>query len=239
MAPGYRLAFNTKAFPPLEPAMASIEPVQSDATCWKDSGALHANADITCHGALIKLHPQQYEKIWKSEGGGSYYEEIVVEIFPYDSKNGEGKIPVKAVALTAGKHNRLRSDWCPSVRYMKLLCQGAAELGLQKHYRDWLESHPVDHVPWIVKKVTIYNLALSIMLQSVLHTPVLMRFLPWLLGLVYVPSTRPRIQRLMSEFAMVYILLPGSTLGFLVRSFMYMAGIPPHPWLKSVEGTSS
>jgi hypothetical protein len=128
MAPGYRLAFNTKAFPPLEPAMASIEPVQSDATCWKDSGALHANADITCHGALIKLHPQQNEKIWKSEGGNSYYEETVVEVFPYDSKNGEGRRPVQAVALTAVNRHKLRRDWCPSVRYMKLLREGAAEL---------------------------------------------------------------------------------------------------------------
>ncbi len=55
---------------------------------------------------------------------------------------------------------------------------------------------------------------------------------------VYVPSTRPRIQRLMSEFAMVYILLPGSMLGFLVRNFMYIADLPPHPLLKNVELSS-
>jgi hypothetical protein len=218
--------------------MASIEPVQSDVTCWKDSGALKANADITCHGALIQLHPQQYEKIWKSEGGGvrgQSYEETVVEVFPYSTKYGEDRRPVKAVALTVRKHNRLRRDWCPSVRYMTLLRLGAAELGLQKHYRDWLEAHPVDHVPWIVKKVAIYNLALSLMLQSVLQTPILLRFLPWLLGQFYIPSTRPRIQRLLSEFAMMYLLIPGSIFGFIVRNFMYIADIPPHPLLKNME----
>jgi hypothetical protein len=50
--PGYRLAFNLRGFPPLEPAMGGIEP----------------DATSTLHGALIQLDAVEYEKIWLSEG---------------------------------------------------------------------------------------------------------------------------------------------------------------------------
>ena len=61
----YRLAFNLRMFPPLEPAMASIE----------------ASAGESCEGALYTLTPQGYEELWRSEGGAMDrpgYEELVV-----------------------------------------------------------------------------------------------------------------------------------------------------------------
>ena len=51
---GYRLAMNLFAFPPFEPAMASIEPCEGDA----------------CEGALYELARADYERLWVSEGGG-------------------------------------------------------------------------------------------------------------------------------------------------------------------------
>lgn len=101
-APGYRLAFNSRTFPPLEPAMASIEPIlPQDSSCWTQCGALHPNADNSCHGALVQSNPDQYAKLWRSEGGGTNaqtYEEIVVTVYPYynvdDSNSNNKKEPV-------------------------------------------------------------------------------------------------------------------------------------------------
>ena len=64
---GYRLAFNMRMFPPLEPAMASIEPCPGS----------------VCEGALIEMDVESYEALWRSEGGGmarSPYEEVVVPV---------------------------------------------------------------------------------------------------------------------------------------------------------------
>lgn len=59
-------------------------------------------------------------------------------------------------------------------------------------------------------------------------------FFSWLLGQLYVPSTRPKIQRLMSEFAAVFILLPG----WLSCSQCHAHDWQPlHPFLNCVEGT--
>lgn len=243
-APGYRLAFNSRTFPPLEPAMASIEPIlPQDSSCWTQCGALHPNADNSCHGALVQLNPDQYAKLWRSEGGGTNaqtYEEIVVTVYPYynvdDSNSNNKKEPVRAIALRVRQHNRLRQDMCPSVRYMTLLCQGAAELGLQEHYQQWLLDHPVQPVlSWMVHKLSLYNLVVYMMSRTILKRPSITRFLPWLLSAVYVPSTRPRPQRLLSNIATVYILIPGFLVGFVVRNYMHLAGIPPHPILKLLE----
>ena len=61
----HRLAFNLRMFPPLEPAMASIE----------------ASTGDCCEGALYTLTSQGYEELWRSEGGAMErpgYEELVV-----------------------------------------------------------------------------------------------------------------------------------------------------------------
>jgi hypothetical protein len=63
-ASNYRLAFNLRGFPPLEPAMAGIEPCP----------------DSSCHGSLIEFTPDNYHKLWLSEGGGQprpSYEQVV------------------------------------------------------------------------------------------------------------------------------------------------------------------
>ena len=61
----YRLAFNLKGFPPLEPGMGSIEPVK-DSKISK-SKHLVAFEKSQCHGALVRVKAEDYEKIMRSE----------------------------------------------------------------------------------------------------------------------------------------------------------------------------
>jgi hypothetical protein len=49
----FRLAFNMRGFPPIEPAMGGISSAPGE----------------SCHGALIEMEAGEYEKIWISEGG--------------------------------------------------------------------------------------------------------------------------------------------------------------------------
>lgn len=115
-APDHRLAFNLRGFPPLEPAMAGIEPCLGS----------------TCHGALIEMLPLEYEKVWISEGGAVQrpsYEEVLVDVFSYATNSS-----VKAIALRAATHARLSKDLSPSRRYMGILIQGAEEVCCPYNY---------------------------------------------------------------------------------------------------------
>ena len=54
VARGHRLAFNMRMFPPLEPAMASIEPSEGE----------------QCEGgACIEMDMASFDALWRSEGG--------------------------------------------------------------------------------------------------------------------------------------------------------------------------
>ena len=86
---GHRLAFNMRGLPPLEPGMGALEPDDSE-------GAV-------CHGALCTMTAREYEKVWRSEGGGTAtpgYEEIIVRAQPYGSQQ-----TVAAIALRV--HGRM------------------------------------------------------------------------------------------------------------------------------------
>jgi len=163
----FRLAFNLKGIPPMEPAMGSIEPLpsffekdghnKSRQLRRIESRAFLAYDTNECHGALIKLSAHDYELVYKSEGGGrgalQGYEEIEVLCVPYD----KSKKPVKAVAYRTTEFGRLdqHRDVCPSKRYMNILRKGAAELGLEASYQKWLADHPVQDPSLFLKKVAI------------------------------------------------------------------------------------
>lgn len=79
----------------------------------------------------------EYEKVWLSEGGGAPnpgYEEIIVQAIPYNTTES-----VTAVALRARDFARLKTDACPSSRYMNILIEGAIELGLEGEYIEYLK----------------------------------------------------------------------------------------------------
>lgn len=222
--PDHRLAFNMRGFPPLEPGMGSLEPLDREG-----SEALHSYENEECHGALICLSADDYEKVYKSEGGGSGptqgYEEIIVTCIPYD----EDKPPVKAVAFRARDHVRLKKDPCPSLRYMKILREGARELKLKPCYQKWLADHPVQTTSMLLKKIAINNMICNMVIFSVIKSRIVSRIQSWLLFQVYVLPAEGCVKRIASEIASCAILFPGSCVGFFARPIMEMTGtMPPH-----------
>ena len=171
--PDYRLAFNLRALPPLEPAMGGLELLPS--ACVEQNGgvgndrAIHRKESLPlkayekqeCHGALIQLSAQDYNRVYTSEGGGSGategYEEIIVTCVPYDTSHP----PVQAVAYRARDHARLAQDYCPSKRYMEIIRKGALELGLKPCYQEWLAAHPVQETSKPLRKIAINSLVFT------------------------------------------------------------------------------
>lgn len=113
-AEGHRLAFNMRGFPPLEPAMASIERREGE----------------SCPGCVYECPRESYELLWRSEGGAmetSPYEEIVVPI-----TDDAGRVS-DAITLTTRPWARLPRDAPPSERYVKIIEAGARQLGFHVH----------------------------------------------------------------------------------------------------------
>lgn len=239
VVPNYRLAFSLRGFPPLEPGMGSLESVG-------DSGhkPILAYHKAECHGALVKLTPENYEKVMRSEGvdpkkmgqkGG--YDEIVVEAFPY----GTFRRPVQAVALRAKPQSRLSQDACPSARYMKILREGAEELGLKPCYQQFLADHPVQKLkPW-QKKQAFYNLLVVFSLSFRLKLRFLSRIQSRLLYLLYTRPGDGVLRQGFSETMTALVLLPGAILGFFIyRCLSFIGKAPPFVQrLKSLVGEDS
>lgn len=221
--PGYHLAFSLRGFPPLEPAMAALEHCDSSDTTTPWTECLF-NKKEGCHGALIQVTAKNYDKIWRSEGGGhanSGYKEVVVTAYPYDNKE-----PVQAVALFATDRVRLKHEICPSPRYMAIVCKGAEEAGLKAEYRECLDRYPVQKVPPWLRTIAVNNMFLMIRLGTVFKTRFFLRVQSWFLWTVFVPSTSSCwIKRNASNVACGLILFPGSLLGSIVRLRMYLFGI--------------
>jgi hypothetical protein len=230
----YRLAFNMRGFPPLEPGMGSLEPVVVDgdisSTTTFAARPLHPYKAPECHGALVRLSAEDYIKVMRSEGvptDNQGYEEIVVDAIPYDSSKkglwstlGQHR-PVKAVALRARTHVRLPIDPAPSQRYMKILREGAKELGLAPCYQDFLHQHPVAD-PWpLTRKIAVFNLIFTSKVAFQYKIRIISKIQSWFLWKVYVPpSNRNVVRKALHELATVLILLPGAIPGCLL--FLYM-----------------
>jgi hypothetical protein len=223
--PEYRLAFNMRGFPPIEPGMGSLEPVTAT------SQPLLAYEKAECHGALVRLTPENYEKVMRSEGVGNNmtkperqgYEEIVVQAYPY----GQCRKPVQAVALRARAHVRLTRDPCPSVRYMTILREGAKELGLKPCYQKFLAEHPVQELKKWQTKQALYNMLVTWTLSKTLNWSGLSQLQSKLLFLVYArPSSNPLV-RFLSDLLTALILLPGSIIGFLSYHTLRACGKTP------------
>jgi hypothetical protein len=203
----YRLAFNLMGFPPIEPAMAGIEPCEGS----------------ECHGSLARVTIDAYEKIWRSEGGGRpnpSYEEVVVDAIPY----GSG-VPVKAIVLRAAPHARLKKDGAPSERYMKIILEGARELGLRADYLARLEGIATAKVSRLLRFLCQFEVAfVSLMFR--LNFPSYFRYKARLLFAVWAPPTAGPLQRFLSEVAMATVLVPGAALGALVKLSYAIRGKP-------------
>ena len=248
----FRLAFNLKGIPPMEPAMGSIEPLpnyyekkddghddrrSSRQLRRTESKAFVAYETNECHGALIKLSAEDYESVYLSEGGGSGptqgYEEIEVTCVPYD----KSKKPVKAVAYRATEFGRVDQiqDFWPSKRYMGIIRSGAAELGLEASYQKWLADHPVQEPSLFLRKVSIN----SCIFMGVLHFGFNLHFIPRLQSVmlyqVLVPPTAPVWKQYLGELAAVIILFPSSLVGFTLRTILEKSGKTPPMVKKFLE----
>ena len=237
---GYRLAFNMRGLPPLEPGMGSLEPVTDDSS--DRAGALYPYSSNECHGALVQLNSEDYEKIMRSEGishqtnnqthadpSTTGYEEILVTAQPY----GKNRRPVLAVALRARPPSRLKRDPCPSKRYMQILRDGAKELGIDPIYQQWLNDHPVQMVPKIIQRIAIRNIIWTFFLA---RRKILSKFVPvnklqsWLLWQVYMPTTSQQksivshLSLLASHSITFLILFPGCILGTIMLEYLKITG---------------
>jgi hypothetical protein len=229
IVPNYRLAFSLRGFPPLEPAMGSLEAVGDSS-----HAPILAYHQPECHGALVKLTPKNYETLMRSEGidpnqtghrrrrGG--YDEIVVKAIPY----GPFRRPVLAVALRAKEQSRLSHDACPSARFMTILREGAQELGLKQCYQTFLAQHPTQELkPW-QKKQSFYNLIVVWSLAFRLNLRFLSQLQSRLLYLVYARPADGVFRQWLSQVLTALILLPGAIAGFLVYHFLTAIGkVPP------------
>lgn len=255
--PHYRLAFNMRAFPPLEPAMGSLEPLpgafeqvengsggadnvnKSARLTRTESKALKSYEREECHGALIQLSAEDYERVYRSEGGGTGplqgYEEILVTCVPYD----ESHPSVQAVAFRAREHVRLAQDPCPSKRYMGIIREGAKELGLKECYQKWLEDHPVQDPSKPFKKLAVNSMVFTITLSMGLKIRIISHVQSWMLFKVYVLPTEPKWKQIMGEVAASIILLPTACCGVVFRGLLEATGLMPpmlKRWVEGLEG---
>jgi len=220
--PNYRLAFNLRGFPPIEPGMGSLEPVDSSAR------AMLKYEPGECHGALIQLTPENYEKVMRSEGvgrgnGDDGYEEIIVDAYPY----GQAETPVKAVALRARDHVRLDFDPCPSARYMAILREGAEELGLKQSYQEFLKRHPVEILAKWQRKQAMYNIFFMFGLSALLRWRGLIKLQSRILFFFYTSDASRKVRKSASAFITTLILIPGSLMGFTLYQILELLGKTP------------
>ena len=229
----YQLAFDVRGFVPLEPAMASIRPVTTPETS-KRGQPLLAYAKPECHGSLIHVSAQNYERIMKSEGihanaTNPGYQEVVVQAIPYGPNH---QAPVQAIALQARPHVRLQRDGAPSRRYMNILQEGAAELQLERGYQDYLQAHPVQQVPTWLRRVAINNVIFSFCCVPAKLKPVVRAMQSWLLQRLYRPQQQCGWYKRCSDVAMGVILAPGAILGSACRWYWHVTpGASPPPFL--------
>ena len=214
-----RLAFNMRGFPPFEPRMAGFE--DRDVTCENSE----------CHGALVELSRDDYERVWLSEGGGSEkpgYEEVAVDAIPYDNLS-TGSDSVKAVAYRVRQQVK---DGPPSKRYMNILINGAREIKLTDSYVKSLEAVKTESPPRILKFVGYYNFFITGLL--------------WRLNLRAVSSVNSNVaealffggsNRMLKSVSNVLLLLwmlPGAFVGALIRLVMLCKGKEVSPMIKAV-----
>lgn len=229
---GHRLAFNMRGFMPLEPSMGGLEPSGEKGA----SKPLLAYEHPECHGALIELTADNYERVMRSEGVGLNttssrrppgYQEVVVEAYPYDSRP-----PVLAVALAVREHAKLRRDKAPSQRYLDILRTGAKELGLRPCYQAFLNQHPSQSVPMWLKRVALYNLIWTMTLSMKLGVRSWSKLQNSVLFAVHASPTAPQWMQAASHLATTGILLPGALLGMMQRGLRRLTKSKDSPFVE-------
>jgi hypothetical protein len=150
--PGWTLAFDLLAMPPIEPAMAA-------AVANPAAGAGGGGGSGVLHGILYKLTTEDYCTLSISEGccnragvgnASSSYMEVVVEVIPYPAHSlvQNGLIPTRVYATVFALRKPptvplITRNLYPSQRYLNLLIKGAKDANLDSVYLEHLKAHPV------------------------------------------------------------------------------------------------
>lgn len=142
--PDYRLVFQERGVPIVEPAFASIEPASGDRV----------------HGVLLQLERAAFARIDSTEGPG--YRLLDVEVI------GRSSGRVRATAYTSSRPVR---GLLPSRRYLELLCEGARENGLPDDYVRRLEAEPCRHVPGAAPVITLLVRVLGVLQRRGIGVP--------------------------------------------------------------------
>ncbi len=119
---GFRLTFNLRGIPLVEPVFANIEPAP----------------DAQVHGVLYRLKPEAQARLDMLEGEGKYYRSVDVDV------TGDDSGVVRAKAYFGLK---TRSAGRPSRRYLELLIDGGQHHGFPAEYLEFLAKQPTRHVP--------------------------------------------------------------------------------------------
>jgi hypothetical protein len=227
IVPGHRLSFGLRAFPPLEPGMGCLETVDPQLNYTQP---LFPYKKPECHGGLVQVTAEMYERIMRSEGvgnptGRSGYEEVLVSAYPYRDPTRE----IRAIALKCRSAICWKRDPSPSARYMALLCAGAEELGLHPDYQEYLRQHPVEYTPSWLYRLMRYNIVFNSTLNP--KTRILSNFQSWWIRAVYIPTTTPPnapvpLAKRVNVVVMGLILFPGAILGWLMDTLYYRGEYP-------------
>ena len=118
--PGYRLAFNLRGLPGVEPAFASAEP------------SAH---DDELHGVIYTISRSEWARLAASEGVGAAYDVCEVTCQTYSGAAlGAVTLSTRAGPLRAPR------DVAPSQAYLNILIEGAQRAGLRAEYIERLQS---------------------------------------------------------------------------------------------------
>lgn len=228
--PKYRLAFNMMALPPAEPVMAGIEPIPNVET-YVASRRSYSKPEA--HGSLIQVSAEDYESLAQSEGirqkPDQGYEEIVVQAYTYKNPNK----CIDAICLRVRDHVKIPNEEqaCPSLRYITLLRDGAAELQLDPSYQEFLNQHPADETPPFLNKMGKYSVALMFSLMMKFQSNPIIKFYRHaqkkFLWFVYVPSTGSQILRYGSFFVSGLMMLPSAAVCFIGYHLLDLTGNAP------------
>lgn len=133
--PGYRLAFNIRGNPFLEPSAAAAVPSSRDDDC--------------IHGALYELTEKEFRQLERSEGVPFAYNWEKCQVYLYRGDNDAAGAtavastsPTDAYVLVAAQRSNDSSDIPPSPSYLRIIRDGAAYWKLDASYQEFLANVP-------------------------------------------------------------------------------------------------
>ncbi|TPX50517.1 hypothetical protein CcCBS67573_g10089 [Chytriomyces confervae] len=133
--PNYAISFNMFAIPYVEPAFATVYPIED-----QDRASLEQGLLMTAHGVVHLIPHNEFMRIVYSEIGNGHkdlaYNVETVTVNALDSSES-----YEAVVLVTPREMTSSDHW-PSRRYLDLCISGAVEQGLPQKYVEWMKNQP-------------------------------------------------------------------------------------------------